>query len=102
MVSRALRRILKVDEHWPTELVYLAKEEGGIGQKLRLSDLTYIRKLALVARLDQPVTLGRTLMSSVLEEIFPSPDHLLGKGEGLIFPASEGSGANLALNVDYY
>ena len=65
LVSRAWRRILKVDEHWPTELLYLAKEEGSIGL-MRLSDLTHMRKLALVARFDQPDTLGRTLMSSIL------------------------------------
>ena len=65
LVSRALRRILKVDDHWPTELLYLAKEEGGIGL-LRLSDLIHMRKLELIARFDQPDTLGRTLMSSIL------------------------------------
>ena len=65
LVSRAWRRILKVDEHWPTELLYLAKEDGGIGL-MRLSDLIHMRKLALVARFDQPDTLGRTLMSSIL------------------------------------
>ena len=43
----------------------MAKEEGGIGL-LRLSDLIHMRKLALVARFDQPNTLGRTLMSSIL------------------------------------
>ena len=64
LVSRAWRRILKVDDHWPTELLYLAKEEGGIGL-LRLSDLIHMRKLALVARFDQPDTLGRMLMSSI-------------------------------------
>ena len=43
----------------------MAKEEGGIGL-LRLSNLIHMRKLALVARFDQPNTLGRTLMSSIL------------------------------------
>ena len=43
----------------------MAKEEGGIGL-LRLSDLIHMRKLTLVARFDQPNTLGRTLMSSIL------------------------------------
>lgn len=31
LVNKALRHILGVDAHWPTELLYLAMEEGGMG-----------------------------------------------------------------------
>ena len=65
LVNKALRRILGVDAHWPTELLYLAKEEGGMGL-IRLSNLVHERKLALVARLDEEGTEGRALMTSLL------------------------------------
>lgn len=64
-MSRASRHIHMVDEHWSTKLLNMAKEDGDIGL-LSLSDLIHVGKLALVTRFDQPGSLGRTLMSSVL------------------------------------
>ena len=65
IVSKALRRILQLDAHYPAELLYLGLGEGGMGC-VRLSDLVHTRKLSLIARCDRIGSEARGLMSSML------------------------------------
>ena len=64
LVSKAWRRILKADSHWPTELLYLNKADS-LGL-IRLSDLIQERKLSLIARFNKDGSEGCTLISSIL------------------------------------
>ena len=65
IVSKALRRILQLDAHYPAALLYMTLSEGGMGC-VRLSDLVHTRKLSLIARCDKIGSEARGLMSSLL------------------------------------
>ena len=67
IVSKAFRKMLQLDAHYPAALLYMALSEGGMGC-VRLSDLVHTRKLSLIARCDKIGSEARGLMSTCSTE----------------------------------
>lgn len=59
--SKTLRKMLKLDAHYPAALLYMGLSEEGMGC-VRLPDLMHTRKLSPIARCDKIGSKARGLM----------------------------------------